>query len=181
MVSDWLGTSWGEVGLIAISTPLMLLTIIAVVRAIGLRSFSKMSSFDFAATVATGSILAGVAATSSSLPNGIVAVAVLLVTQRVIAIARQRTSWGQVVDNEPLLLLANGHIIEENLLQSRVTENDLRAKLREANVLRWADARAVVLESTGDISVLHGGSGAIEEDLLSDVLDGSRYRPTPAP
>lgn len=33
--------------------------VIFVVRIIGLRSFSKMNSFDFVVTVATGSLLAG--------------------------------------------------------------------------------------------------------------------------
>ena len=176
MIADWLSTSWTEAGLIVLSTPLMLLFIIVAVRIVGLRSFSKMSSFDFAATVATGSILAGVAATSSSLANGCIAVVALFATQRLIAILRQHTGWGEAVDNEPLLLLANGEMIAENLQRARVTTDDLRAKLREANVLHWEDAEAVVLESTGDISVLHGGSGPIDTDLLADVIDGSRYR-----
>ena len=41
-------------------------------------------------------------------------------------------------------------------------------KLREANVLNTNQIRAVVLETTGDISVLHG-EGELQDDILKDV------------
>jgi len=52
--------------------------------------------------------------------------------------------------------------------RSRVTEDDVRAKLREANVFNYHEVEAVVLETTGDVSVLHGGSN-FDNDLLADV------------
>ena len=54
---------------------------------------------------------------------------------------------------------------------SHVTEDDLKAKLREANVLNLAEVRAVVFESTGDISVLHTNDAnkELEDWLLTDV------------
>jgi len=44
----------------------------------------------------------------------------------------------------------------------------VRAKLREANVFNYHEVEAVVLETTGDVSVLHGGSN-FDNDLLADV------------
>ena len=49
----------------------------------------------------------------------------------------------------------------------RVEEDDLIAKLREANVCDLSDVRAVVLETTGDITVLHGSR--LQERLLNGV------------
>ena len=46
-------------------------------------------------------------------------------------------------------------------------QGDLIAKLRESNVLDFAEVRAAVLETTGDISVLHGD--ACDEALLRGV------------
>ena len=43
------------------------------------------------------------------------------------------------------------------------------AKLREANVLDISEVRAVVLETTGDISVLHG------ESCAETVMEGTRH------
>ena len=53
-----------------------------------------------------------------------------------------------------------------------MTEADLRAKLREANVLAMDEIRAVVMESTGDVSVLHGPPGSLSRELLRDVEEG---------
>ena len=171
MIARELSTSWSSVGLVALSATLMLLAIVVIVRVAGLRSFSKMSSFDFAVTVSFGSLLAGVALSGSSLINGVVAAATLIGVQILIALGRSRLGLGSVVDNGPLLLMSRGRFLGANLARARVTEDDIRAKLRAANVHRYEDVNAVVLETTGDISVLHG-SGTIESDLLADVRNG---------
>ena len=62
------------------------------------------------------------------------------------------------MQNQPALLMRDGVILHAALKATRVAENDLIAKLREANVLDLAQVRAVVLETTGDISVIHGVS-----------------------
>lgn len=176
MASEWLWAGWSEVGLVLLSVPLMLAAIIATIRVNGLRSFSKMSSFDFAVTVAIGSVLASVVATSTSLVNGVVAVVGLFVVQSVIATLRRRTSFEVIVDNSPVMLMRDGKVFEDALGRTSVTRSDLVAKLREANVLQVSEVQAVVLESTGDVSVVHGDVGV--DDVL---LDGIRVvgRATP--
>ena len=66
------------------------------------------------------------------------------------------------------MILKDGVILQENLDKARITKADLAAKLREANVLRLQDARAVIFESTGDISVLHGDKD-IDEFIMKEV------------
>lgn len=167
MVAEWLGTSWQEVGLVVLSTLFVFIAVIVVVRLNGLRSFSKMSSFDFAVTVAVGSLIASVSIGSSSLVNGVVALVVIIGSQRVIALARRKSAIEKVIDNTPKLLMIGDRILEEHLAETRVTRADVRAKLREANVLNTANIKAVVLETTGDISVLHG-----DTDLNPKLLKG---------
>lgn len=168
MISDWLTTSVEELWLVPLSAALILVVAIAIVRISGLRSLSKMSSFDFLVTVALGSILATVAATSTSLVNGALASASLLAVQAAIARAR-RSDWIEsLVDNEPQLLMRGSVMDQEAMTKCRVTTSDVIAKLREANVTRYDQVLAVVLETTGDISVLHG-EGPLEEGLLEGV------------
>jgi len=143
-------------------------------RILGLRSFSKMSSFDFAMTIAVGSLLATtIISKSTSLLAGAIAIGSLFVIQGSLSFLRKRTDWfSKVVDNEPLLLMRDGVIFYDALKISRVTENDLIAKLREANVLRFSQVRAVVLETTGDISVLHTNN---DTDLEDRILQSVRH------
>jgi uncharacterized membrane protein YcaP (DUF421 family) len=169
----WLFSSWSTVGWIALSGLVMLLVVVALIRLTGLRSLAKMSSFDFAVTVAIGSILGSVVASSSSISDGAFAVGSLLAVQWLIAQFRRRSFGSRLVDNSPLLLVRDGEFIEEALTTARVTRSDVYAKLRQSNVHRMSEVIAVVLETTGDISVIHG-----EEPLEPELFDNVRqFRP----
>ncbi len=174
MVWQWLGSNWTQAWLVVASSVGVTVAVIGYTRIAGLRSFSKMSSFDFAITVAFGSIIASVAVfPGARLLNGIIALGALYAFQALAAVARRRGSFGAIIDNSPLLLMAGDEVLHDNLSRARVTENDIRGKLREANVLNYGQIRAVVFEQTGDISVLHG-DGDFDPALLSDVI-GAEY------
>ena len=142
--------------------------VVVLVRVNGLRSFSKMTNFDFVMTVAIGSLLAGAGQSSSwsTFAQALTAMAALFVVQYVAARLRKSSDrFESAIQNTPVILMRDGRILDEALQETRVAESDLIAKLREANVLDFEDVRAVVLETTGDISVLHGDKCA--EKLLA--------------
>lgn len=169
MVKTWLSTDWQQIWLVVVSAIGVFVAVVVVARTVGLRAFSKMSSFDFAVTVATGSIMASVAATSTSLANGVLALAVLFGCQWAVAQIRRRVPIGsRIVDNRPLLLMWEGQVIADHLDMARVTRDDLRAKLRGADVMRHDQVRAVILETTGDISVLTS-DGPFDDEVFEDV------------
>ena len=147
-----------------------LAAIVLMTRLFGLRSFSKMSSFDCAVTVAFGSVLAAmVTAPDSSVWPYLCAIAALFTVQGLVALAR--VWWGPVeglLDNSPLLVMENGVPLDANLAKARMTRGDLDGKLREANAFDLSKVRAVVVEATGDVSVLHG-DGELSEAVLSGV------------
>jgi uncharacterized membrane protein YcaP (DUF421 family) len=57
-------------------------------------------------------------------------------------------------------------MIAENMSKAWVSEDDLWGKIREANAIDPAQLRAVVMETTGTISVLHGDPGGPAVDPL---------------
>ncbi len=148
------------------------IAVIIFTRIAGKRSFSKMSSFDFAMTVAIGSMVATTILSSGvKLWDGVIGIAAVYFLQLLVAMLRRFRVIQKAVDNAPLLLMDGDKILHKNLKKARVTEADLRSKLREANVIRLEQVRAVIFEATGDISVLHSGDQNVEvEDwLLNDV------------
>ncbi|MFS4418224.1 DUF421 domain-containing protein [Maribacter sp. 2307ULW6-5] len=146
-------TSFVAIGLTAMG---IYVAVVIFTRVGGKRSFSKMSSFDFAVTVAIGSMIANtVLSKSTSLWEGAAGIAFLYLIQLGTAFLRRYALVEKLTDNQPLLLMSGKTILYENLKKARVTESDLRSKLREANVLHLGQVRAVVFESTGDIAVLH--------------------------
>jgi uncharacterized membrane protein YcaP (DUF421 family) len=167
-MEKWFESSWTSVIAICITATIIYLATIIFTRLAGKRSFSKMSSFDFAMTVAIGSILAStILSKSVSLADGVVGLAMVYILQLSVASLRRSSKIEKLVDNKPLMLMDGTKILHDNLSKARVTEADLRSKLREANVLELSQVRAVVFEATGDISVLHTKDENVElEDWL---------------
>jgi uncharacterized membrane protein YcaP (DUF421 family) len=132
--------------------------VIGLTRLNGLRSFSKQSSFDFPITVATGSVIATtIAGQETPVMVGVAAAVGLFLVQAAISILRVVFQPLQAaVDNRPLLLMEDGRIYDENLREARMTREDLIARLRMANVRDPEEVRAVVFETTADVSVIHG-------------------------
>lgn len=172
MDSSWYAVDWGFVVGAAATGIGIYVALVALLRLNGLRSLTKMSSVDFVTTVAFGSVLASVLlADTPSLSQGVVVLAVLFAVQGLVALARQRWT-ARPFENAPVLLMDGPQILHDNLRATRVTEDDLYAKLREANVLHRGQVRAVVLEGTGDVTVLHGDEGDWDPDLLRGVRRG---------
>ncbi len=145
--------------------------IIIITRISGLRTFAKMSSFDFASTIAIGSILASVVMnTGQSILKGTIALGGIVVFQAFFSlIVRKSNFFSWLLTNKPILLMKEGVILHDNLAKCNIAEDDLIAKLREANVIHFDEVLAVVLESTGDMSVLHNAEG---KKLMDKMLQG---------
>lgn len=54
----------------------------------------------------------------------------------------------------PLLLIQNGRILRRNLRHEYVTEDELKAKLREKGVKEYSEVAEAHMESDGSVSVL---------------------------
>lgn len=143
---------------------------LVLVRLVGLRSFAKMTSFDFVATVATASLIAQAATRSDWLDYvqamaGIGAVFFLqwsLARARIVSAAVDR-----LMQNEPRLMMFEGAFCEAAMLDARVSDSNLLEKIRSSPAENLDQVRAVVLETTGDLSVLTGES--LDMRLLAGV------------
>jgi len=173
----WISTEGDAPLMIVLSAVGLYAVLVLGTRLVGLRSFSKMSAFDFAITIAIGSVFASVTLWQKpTLVDGVAALGVLFGLQYVVGNLRKRVSGvTTVIDNAPLLLMDGTDVQVDNLRRSNMTKADLRAKLREANVTQLEQVQAVVMESTGDVSVLHGPADAVPLDprVLEDVEGGA--------
>jgi uncharacterized membrane protein YcaP (DUF421 family) len=171
-MDKYFGVTAGSLLAVFLSAVGIYFTVILFTRIAGKRSFSKMSSFDFAMTIAIGSIIGSTLLLASvNLMTGIVGLASVFLLQQLVAFLRRFPSFGNLVENKPYLLMQGTQVLEDNLKKARVTKGDLRAKLREANVTRLSQVKVVVFETTGDISVLHNQEEdeQVEAWLLEDV------------
>ncbi len=133
------------------------LWVILLVRWIGLRSFSKMTAFDFVATLATASLLAS-SAIAQDLPSflqPVAAIGMLFLFQFGLSWLRSKSvNFRKLIDNTPHVLVRDGVFDDEALAKFRVTRSDVMAKIRGSSASALGNVKAVVLETTGDISVV---------------------------
>ena len=169
---DWLVTDLGTLGKVFLSTFLILSALVVVVRISGLRSFAKMSSIDFASTIAIGSVLASTLLSKTpSILQGAFAIGFILLYQTLFSKLTLHVDWfDELASNKPMLLMDGEEILYDNLHKNNLSEEDLMSKLREANVIEFSEVKAVILENTGDISVLHGENDKdVDKRILQNV------------
>jgi uncharacterized membrane protein YcaP (DUF421 family) len=144
--------------------------LIFLLRISGKRTLSKMNAFDLIVTVALGSTLANVLLSKEvALVEGVAGFFLLIGLQYGITWASVRfprvESW---VKAEPSLLHFRGRCLREAMRQQRVTEDELRAAVRERGIGSLEEVGAVVLETDGSLTVLkqaEGGEGSALEGV----------------
>ncbi|MDN3525548.1 DUF421 domain-containing protein [Halomonas sabkhae] len=154
----------------------MYLLILVLAKLCGVRSFAQLSSFDIAATIAIGSIMASTVVTGpSALLPGLVGLTTLYGLQVVVSGWRRRQdAVRRTIDSPPILLMqAGGEILWDNMDCARVTEDDLRTAMRAANVIDPQSVQAIIMEGTGGLRVLHGHGTPIPRDAW--ILQGVRH------
>ena len=164
-----LGVTWGQAGSVVVATVGIYLTLVLLIRIVGQRALASMSSFDFAAAVALGSVTGRVVlGYTPTLLAGVIGLSTLFGLQASFGLLRRIPGADGALSNLPLLLMADGQVLPDNLRKARIVENELRAKLRLAGIRRYDDVACVILEHTGAVSVLRRGE-AISPELLEDV------------
>lgn len=162
---------------VVLATTGMYVGLVVLVRVLGQRVLSGLSSFDLAAVIAFGSILGRASlGETPRLAGGLVALTTLVALQAIVGLARRR-SWGaRAVVNRPVLLMAGSRIVEAHMRRCHVLPVELQSRLRLAGVRHPSEVAAVVFEPSGAISVLRRGE-LIDPLLLSGVVGASLVSP----
>ena len=172
MFQEYFTKDLNELPAIFIGVVITYFMVMLFTKIFGLKSFAKMTGFDFINTIAIGNILAMSIATSNpTVLSGIVLIGLLyFINYGISYLTFKNKTFRNKISNSPILLMRDGKLLKSNMKKAKITMNELRGKLREANVIRLCEVKAVVLETTGDVSVLHtSGSEDLEDFLLEDV------------
>jgi uncharacterized membrane protein YcaP (DUF421 family) len=130
--------------------------ILLITRAVGRRELSSMEPFDLILLVVIGDLVQqGVTQSDYSLTG----TTLVIVTMAVLVVA---TAWlsfrfrrlRPLLEGEPIILVADGEILERNLHRQRMTVEELAAEARLTQIGSLDDVRYAVLETNGKISFL---------------------------
>ena len=144
------------VGVVATTALFYSVTLIAV-RVAGRRTLAELSAFDALVTIAVGSLLASVIVNPAiPLTQGAAALLTLLVLQVAVAALRRAVpATRRFLDFRPLTLFADGERREHTgVFGPQLTRDELVAALRAHGFESLEDVSVVILEASGQISVI---------------------------
>ena len=154
--------SWGSLIGVAIVTVVAYIGLILMLRVSGKRTLAKMNAFDFVVTVALGSTFATVSL-SKDVPvaDGLLVFFLLIGMQYLITWLSVRNRWVKnLVSSQPVMLLYKGEVLKNVMKKERIIMDDLYAAIRQKGLAELNEVDAIVLETTGDITVISSTSGS---------------------
>jgi uncharacterized membrane protein YcaP (DUF421 family) len=117
---------------------------------------SQMTFFDFVVGVSLGSLAAnamiGTQRSAVATVSALIILPLLSVLLSYLHIKSFRLR--KLVNSEPVTLINNGTIVDQNMKRIRLTVNELMMKLREKNAFSLADVELAIMEADGQLSVL---------------------------
>ena len=162
-------------GWVAVKAVLLFAVAIIGLRLGERRTLAQLGAFDFAVAVATGAIIGGTAISPSvSFIGGAAALVTLLVTHRLVALARRHSQLARMIDHPPRVLVARGEIQDRELARAGLTTADLSALLRQHGVDDLGQVGYLLYETRGMTTLI--GAGAEPGPLTRDGLSAAGYR-----
>jgi uncharacterized membrane protein YcaP (DUF421 family) len=170
-ISSFFFAGWSSLARIVIVGVPAYFLLLALLHLVGKHSLAKTNAYGFVVTVALGSALASAVLTKEvTLADGVVAIGILLGLQYLLSTLISRWSWANnFITQKPVLLVRDGHLLNDALKRERVTKAEILAALRQNGIDSIDGVGAVVLESDGSFSVIRkvGQSPSALEDVKS--------------
>ena len=148
-------SSWSKIGQMLLVGLIFYVALVFLLRISGKRSLAKMNMFDFVVTVALGSMLANVALAGTPLIDALFAISMLLGLQYLISwLSVHYDKFDEFIKPPPTLVMYDGEYIERALTKARVSPRELDENIRQNGFTSKDDVFAVILETTGELSVI---------------------------
>ncbi|WP_028782117.1 DUF421 domain-containing protein [Thalassobacillus devorans] len=135
---------------------LAFITLLALTRLMGRKEISQMTFFNFISAISIGTIGASLAIDSTlSVRNGLIA----LIAWSAFTIALgyldiKSKPVRTAIEGQPLIVIRNGKIMENELRKTRLDMDALHVLLRKKNVFSVSDVDYAIFETDGTLSVL---------------------------
>ena len=136
-------------------TVLVYLLLVFLTRIIGEKLLSQMTFFDFVIGITLGTI--GAAFITVEVKGLYVLISPIILTLAVVLtgqLAMKNVAARKLLEGEPLVIVQNGKIYEQNMRKIRYHLDDLLMQLREKNVFDLSEVEFAILEPHGQLSVL---------------------------
>jgi len=154
LVVDGSGDMFEELTFQAFKALAYYIILIGLMRMAGKRLAGQTTTFDLIVLITLGVVLQSAALQKGAL-NALVFVLTVFSTHRVLAILCARHAWlRHLVRGKPRVLIKDGVIIEQALIDEAMGQAELLAGLRKLGIESSAHVKLATLEETGHISAV---------------------------
>lgn len=125
-------------------------------RLLGKKQLGELTAYNIATLAAVGQMASDLATdTHTSLfPYVVALISYFLLTFLISFISLKSSSARKLFEGSPIIVVANGKILERNLKSLNMSIDNLTEKLREEKVFNIQDTEFVIMEPNGKLSVL---------------------------
>lgn len=131
--------------------------LLVIFRICGKRSLAQITTFDFVLLlIISEAVQPALMGNDSSMTNSFLLVLTLLGIELVLSVVKDKSALlDKLLDDVPLILVDDGHLLEERMHKARVDENDILASARlQQGLERMDQIKYAVLERNGGISII---------------------------
>jgi len=143
---------------VIVRTTIIFLVAFIVIRIRGRKQLAQLTLFDILIVIALGSAVGDVMIYSEevvSLLRSIIAIGTLAILIHLVEFVACRApkKITRIIYGDSTIIIKDGKLIKKNFEKTNLTEDQLRAKLREKNIQYYSEAKIVRLEPDGELSV----------------------------
>jgi uncharacterized membrane protein YcaP (DUF421 family) len=139
-----------------IRTTVIYLWLHLVTKLMGQREVGSLTVSDFIIAITIGSVAAApLASSTDDLIGPVSSIGTLGALNILIAyLALKNSKFRRIVQEEPIVLVQNGQILEDTMRSTRYNLDDLLTEIRIKNIPDLADVEFAILEANGSLSVI---------------------------
>jgi uncharacterized membrane protein YcaP (DUF421 family) len=128
--------------------------IIFVMRVIGRRELSSLSAVDLVLLIVLGdAIQQGLTQDDYSLTGAVIAVSTIAAVQAGTSyLSFRSTRARKVLEGNPIVVVQDGKLLEENLKRERMTSDEVAEEMRMQQIASFDEVKWGIVENNGQIS-----------------------------
>lgn len=162
-----------------VRTIILYLILLLVIRLMGKRQLGQLEPSEFVVTMLVAN-LAAIPMQDGGIPlwSGVLPILTVLGLELVLTLLSLKSvAFRKVLCGSPVILIENGVLLQENLKKTRLNLDELRATLRQNNILDLGSVKYAILETGGSLSVFPYSSSQSEPILpITIIQDGKLDR-----
>lgn len=135
---------------------ILFVVVFLVIRLMGKRELSQIQPYEFVIIILIADLASGpMSDRNMTTFYGIVPILALLVMYMILSFLLKTNKKVQnLVSGNPVLLIANGKIIEEEMKKQEYMIEDIMSQIRSRGVFKIQDVAYAILETNGNLSVI---------------------------